>query len=172
LTAPGKYPKLTIQSCTEEKTMKHAVIVGIVGLGALVPPAMAQDSGKTALWETTITTETYGPRDRAPARITTQVEKECVMANDKDADKLLGKPENVERLKGKCWESGSRQEPGKVQVKMTCADGTTAEAVSRTEPDGSRGFMLVFNVPQQGALSMTGVSKKISDTCDAAGPSK
>ena len=152
--------------------MKHAVIVGIIGLGALGLPAMAQDSRQPALWETTITTEAYGPRDGEPARTSRKVTKECVKANDKDADELLGKPENAERLKGKCWQSGSRQEPGKSQVKMTCADGTTAEVVSRTEPDGSRGFMLVFNVPQQGALSITGVSKKISDTCDAAGPAK
>ncbi len=55
---------------------------------------------------------------------------------------------------------------------MTCADRTTAEAVSRTAPDGSRGFMLAFNVPQRSALSMTGMSKKIADTCDAAMPSK
>ena len=152
--------------------MKLAVIVGIIGLGALGPPAIAQDPGKPALWETTITTESYGPRDRAPARTTTRVAKECVTASDNDAEGLLGKPENMERLQGKCWKSGSRHEPGKTQVKMTCVDGTTAEAVSRTEPDGSRGFMLVFNVPQQGAMSMTGVSKKISDSCDAAGPSK
>lgn len=154
--------------------MKHAVIMGIIGLGtiALGLPAMGQDTGQPALWETTITTESYGPRDRAPTRTTTRVAKECVKANDKDADELVGKPENMERLKGKCWRSESRQEPGKSQVKMTCADGTTAEVVSRTEPDGSRGFMLVFNVPQQGAMSMTGVSKKISDTCDAAVPSK
>lgn len=152
--------------------MKHAVIVGIISLGVLGLPAMAQDPGQPALWETTITTESYGPRDREPARLSRKVTKECVKVNDKDADELLSKPENLERLKGKCWKSGSRREPGKSQVKMTCADGTTAEAVSRTEPDGSRGFMLVFNVPQEGALSMTGVSKKIADTCDAAGPSK
>jgi len=154
--------------------MKHPIIAGIIGLGtlALGLPAMAQDPRQPALWETTITTETYGPRDREPARTTTRVTKECVKANDKDAEELLGKPENMERLKGKCWKSASRQEPGKTQVKMTCADGTTAEVVSRTESDGSRGFMLVFNVPQEGALSMTGVSKKISDTCDAGGPSK
>lgn len=154
--------------------MKHAVIMGIIGLGAIAlgTPAIAQDPGQPALWETAITTETYGPRDREAARTTRKVTRECVKVNDKDADELLSKPENLERLKGKCWKSGSRQEPGKSQVKMTCADGTTAEVVSRTEADGSRGFMLVFNVPQQGALSMTGVSKKISDTCDAAVPSK
>jgi hypothetical protein len=152
--------------------MKHAVIAAIIALGALAPPAMAQDAGKPALWETTITTETYGPRDKTPARVNKRVAKECVAPSDNDAEDLLGKPESVERLQGKCWKSASRQEPGKSQVKMTCVDGTTAEAVSRTEPDGSRGFMLVFNVPQQGAMSMTGVSKKISDNCDAAAQSK
>ena len=154
--------------------MKHAVIVGIIGLGIIAqePPAMAQEIGQPGLWETTITTVSYGPRDKVPASTTTRVTMECFRANEMDADELLGKPESAERLKGSCWKSGSRRETGKSQVKMTCVDGTTAEAVTKIESDGSRGFMLVFNVPQQGATSMTGVSKKISDSCDAAVPSK
>ncbi len=144
-----------------------SALLAVCGFAAL--RAAAADAPQQGIWETSLKIENYGPRDHLPSKTATRVERACATARDREAEELLKRGDQLGSLNGKCWISESRKDANRAQVKMTCADGSTAEAATRTEPDGSFGYMLVFNIPEQGALAVTATSKKIADVCTKEG---
>lgn len=153
----------------QEMNLRFPCVLAAAAFAAAPAIAPAADGEPRGIWETTLKIESFGPRDTLPAKSATRVERECANVRDKDAEALLKRSDELGALKGKCWITDSRKEPNRSQVKMTCSDGTTAEAATRTDPDGSLGYMVVFNIPDQGALSITARSKKIAEVCTPEG---
>jgi hypothetical protein len=130
---------------------------------AVQPPGSATRSG---LWETRKLIEQFEPNSTVVKRRTGKVEKECVQPGTNEARSTIINIDALPLSMEKCWKSDARSEGNKTQVKMACKDGTTAEAVSRIEADGSIGFMTVFNIPKEGSITITGTSRKIADACE------
>jgi hypothetical protein len=117
------------------------------------------------LWESFVVIERFASSDGKPSKRDIRKDNICIVPGDEKAMQPMFSPEIAGSLKGKCWQSDSREEPGKKQVKMACENGTTAESVVRLETDGSIGSMIVLNVPGQGGLKLQGRSRKVAETC-------
>jgi hypothetical protein len=144
-------------------------VAGIVAVVASVSHGAAAQQPKYSpgLWESFVVIERFASSDGKPSKRDIRKDNICVVPGDDKAMQPMFSPEIASRLKGKCWQSDSREEPGKKQVKMACENGTTAESVVRLETDGSIGSMIVLNVPGQGGLKLQGRSRKVADTCPA-----
>ncbi len=136
------------------------------------PPAPSQPAVPAASeysqWETVARYERYGQKDREPAKVDTRVFKHCSRPQDQSAEEVMKQEELMKRLKTQCWVGEKREEAGRSQVKWACRDGMTAEIATRTESAARIGYMMVFNVPGQGALSIKAESLKIADTCETS----
>lgn len=135
------------------------------------PPGTAIASDYSQ-WETVARYERYGPKDREPAKVDTRVFKHCSRPQDQSAEELMKQEEMMKRLKTQCWVGEKREEAGRTQVKWACRDGMTAEIATRAESKSRIGYMMVFNVPGQGALSIKAESLKIAETCEAGSSAK
>jgi hypothetical protein len=138
----------------------------------LATAGWAQDAPKTAqaasdysLWETVSRFERFGPRDREP-RVERRVEKSCLGPRERTAEEMLKNEDVMKRLRTQCWVTDKREEAGRSQIKWACRDGTTAEIATRQPAANRIGYQVVFNIPQQGALSITAESLRIADTCE------
>ncbi|MDX2219473.1 MAG: hypothetical protein SF172_10655 [Burkholderiales bacterium] len=136
-------------------------------LTAQAPAGSGAAPSSFALWETVSRIERYGPRDREP-KVERRVEKQCLGPQQRTADELLQREDMMKRLNTQCWVSEKREDAGRSQMKWACKDGTTAEIATRQPAPNRIGYQVVFNIPQQGALSITAESMKISDTCEPA----
>ena len=145
-----------------------------LGLSACVAaPLFAQElKYSPGLWESKVRIERYAKPGNKPTSVDTKTERICIVPGDEKTMQPLFSADLADSLKGKCWQSDSREEPGRRQVKMACENGTTAESVARLEADGSIGSMIVLNDPKQGGLKLQGVSRKVAATCppEAAKP--
>lgn len=140
--------------------------------GAAAPLAAQELKYSPGLWESKVRIERYAKPGNKPTSVDTRTERICIVPGDEKAMQPLFNAELGDKLKGKCWQADSREAPGRKQVKMACENGTTAESVSRLEPDGSIGSMIVLNVPKQGGLKLEGVSRKVAETCPPQEPAK
>jgi len=134
----------------------------------LATPLMAQTPAPQpdySLWETVSKIERYGPRDRTPAKVDTRTTKHCLSTRERTADQLMQQEEMMRKMKGRCWVADKREDDTRSQVKWACKDGTTAEIATRIEPPNKLGYMMVFNIPNEGALSITAESMRVADSC-------
>lgn len=150
--------------------MYRRVFAMVVAASPLLVTAQAQPGGAAqpssfSLWETVTKIERYGPRDREP-KVERRVEKRCLGPQERSAEEMLKREEMMKRLGTQCWVSGKREEAGRSQVKWACNDGTTAEIATRQPAPNRIGYQVVFNIPQQGALSITAESMRVADTCE------
>jgi hypothetical protein len=120
------------------------------------------------LWETVSRSERYGPRDRTPTKVDTQTFRRCLAPRQVSADELMNNEDMMRRLRGNCWISSQRGDADLRQVKWACNSGVTAEIVTRQPAPNRLGYMLVFNIPNEGAVSITAESMQIADSCDPA----
>jgi hypothetical protein len=139
--------------------------------------ALAQTAEKPAaaptgytLWETVSRSERYGPRDRTPAKVETQTFQRCLAPRQVTADELMKNEALMLKLKGNCWITSKREEADRNQVKWACHSGVTAEIATRQPAPNRLGYMLVFNIPNEGAVSVTAESMQVADTCDPTKP--
>lgn len=144
---------------------------------AIVPCAsVAQSENKNptqtssfSLWETVFRVERYGPRDREP-KVERRVEKRCLGPQERSGEAVMNREEAMKRLGAQCWVSAKRAEADRSQVKWACKDGSTAEIATRQPAPNRIGYQMVFNIPQQGALSITAESMQVADTCEPGPP--
>ncbi|MBL8516859.1 MAG: hypothetical protein JNM76_07795 [Betaproteobacteria bacterium] len=137
----------------------------VMGLGVVASGARAETPPSFSLWETVSKIERYGPRDREP-KVERRVEKQCLGPKQRNAEDMLKFEDMVKRLSTQCWVSDKREAEGRSQIKWTCKDGTTAEIATRQPAPNRLGYQVVFNIPRQGALSITAESLRIADTCE------
>lgn len=131
------------------------------------PPTAAQAAPSDyALWENVIKIDRYGPRDSQPAATERRVNKLCLRPQDRTAQALMKQQDVLSRLQGGCWVTQDRQEENRTQVKWACKDGTTAEVATRHPAPNRIGYMVVFNIPNEGAISIQAEAIKIADVCE------
>lgn len=142
------------------------------GMALLSAVASAQSSGSGAapsdysMWENVIKIERYGPRDRQPAATERKINRLCLRPQDRTAQALMNQEDALKRLKGACWITQDRKEADRTQVKWACKDGTTAEVATRQPSPNRIGYMVVFNIPNEGALSIQAEAIRIADVCE------
>jgi len=129
------------------------------------PPAGAAAAVQGEPWLVTTLYEFYGAKEREPSK--RERKQSVVCARNGSIDVVsAANAELPADYKDQCWVSDRRAEPTRQQVKYACKDGTTAEAATRREQDGSFGSQIVMNVPDKGAISITRTMRKVAGVCD------
>jgi len=157
------------------------IISPLLGVAAAVLPALAwsqaaprpdspSPAGAAAAvqgepWLVTTLYEFYGAKEREPSK--RERKQSVVCARNGSIDVVsAANAELPADYKDQCWVSDRRAEPARQQIKYACKDGTTAEAATRREQDGSFGSQIVMNVPDKGAISITRTMRKVAGVCD------
>lgn len=144
-------------------------IFALVSLCGALPAALASaQTGQSdySLWENVLKIERYGPRDRTPIATERRVNKLCLRPQDRTAQALMKQEDVLARLRGGCWVTQDRQEADRTQVKWACKDGTTAEVATRQPAPNRIGYMVVFNIPNEGAVSIHAEAIRIAEVCE------
>ncbi len=129
------------------------------------PAAGAAAAAQGEPWLVTTLYEFYGAKEREPSK--RERKQSVVCARNGSIDVVsAANAELPADYKDQCWVSDRRAEPARQQIKYACKDGTTAEAATRREPDGSFGSQIVMNVPDKGAISITRTMRKVTGVCD------
>lgn len=125
----------------------------------------AGSDAKGEPWTATTIYEYYGARDREPAKRERKQTMICAAPGKFDSSNAAN-AELPPEYKNNCWVNDKRVEMTRQQIKYTCKDGTTLEAVTRRDSDSSFGSQIVANVPKQGAVSITRSFRRAPGTCD------